>query len=152
MPRSPEEPVFFLDRCLGSKTVADALRAAGAKVEVHCDHFVHDCPDQDWLKVVGPKGWIVLTKDKWIKRRELERRALEIAGVATFVLAAKDLKGEEIAEIFVLALPRLRQVVVNHSRPLLGTVTRSGSVEILAGERRGGIKRGLDPGASGSKA
>lgn len=144
MPRPPEEPVYFLDRCLGSKVVADALRAAGAKVEVHCDHYADNCPDQDWLRDVGPKGWIVLTKDKWIKRRELERRALEVAGVAAFVLAAKDLKGDQIAAIFVEALPRLREIALAYARPLLGTVTRAGKVEILSGKRRGSVRKEED--------
>lgn len=141
MPRPPEQPTYFLDRRLGSKVVAEILRKAGATVEVHADHFKHDCPDEDWLTAVGPKGWIVLTKDKWIKRRELERKALEEAHVAAFVLAAKDLKGEQIGEAFVAALPRLRQFATSYARPMLGTVSRNGEVTLLAGERRGGQKK-----------
>jgi hypothetical protein len=30
-----DEVVFFVDRCLGAHTVPDALREAGAQVEVH---------------------------------------------------------------------------------------------------------------------
>ncbi|MBI2922026.1 MAG: hypothetical protein HYY18_13145 [Planctomycetes bacterium] len=141
MPRSPEEPTFFLDRCLGSIVVAEALRKSGAQVTVHADHFRHDCPDVEWLAAVGPRRWIVLTKDKWIKRRELERKALEEAKVAAFVLAAKDLTGEQIGAAFVASLPRLRQFALSYARPLLGTVSRKGEVVLLAGERRGGLRR-----------
>jgi hypothetical protein len=38
---SPPEPVFFVDRSLGSVDVPAGLRAAGATVEVHDDHFPH---------------------------------------------------------------------------------------------------------------
>ena len=39
-----EEPVFFIDRSLGRRHVAQALRAAGAVVEIHDDHFPQDAP------------------------------------------------------------------------------------------------------------
>ena len=52
-PKPPESPTFFLDRSLGRKTVAEALRAAGAKVEMHDDHFAQDATDETWLKTVG---------------------------------------------------------------------------------------------------
>ena len=83
----------------------------------------------------------MLTKDKWIKRRELERKALEEAKVAAFVLAAKDLKGDQVGAAFVAALPRLRQFANAYTRPLLGTVSRIGEVVLLSGERRGGLKK-----------
>ena len=38
---------FFLDHQIGRYQVAMALRAAGAKVEVHLDHFSGDAPDSD---------------------------------------------------------------------------------------------------------
>jgi hypothetical protein len=44
------EIVFFVDRSLGAHKVVDALRAAGAKVEAHADHFSDDAPDEEWLK------------------------------------------------------------------------------------------------------
>lgn len=41
-------------------------------------------------------GWVVLTKDKQIRRRTLELKALTEAGVAAFVLTAGNLRGEEM--------------------------------------------------------
>ena len=37
--------VFFIDRALGSRRVAQALRDVGATVEVHDDHFAKDAAD-----------------------------------------------------------------------------------------------------------
>jgi hypothetical protein len=38
---------------LGRHTVPSALRAAGAHVEAHADHFPEDAPDDVWLTEVG---------------------------------------------------------------------------------------------------
>lgn len=40
---------FFIDRSLGSQGVAQALRNAGARVEVHDDHFAVNEQDTVWL-------------------------------------------------------------------------------------------------------
>ena len=94
-----EPLVFFLDRSLGKKKVAQALRQAGAVVEVHADHFPADARDEDWLRVVGSRGWIVLTKDERIRYRPNERSALLRSGVRAFILTARDLTGEEMGEV-----------------------------------------------------
>ncbi len=65
--------VFFLDRNLGKYTIAEALRQAGANVEIHDDHFQSDAKDEEWLGEVGRRGWIILTNDKKIRYRSNER-------------------------------------------------------------------------------
>jgi hypothetical protein len=64
------DPVLFLDECLGTKDVAEALRSVGARVEALLDHFESGCPDEQWLPAVakklhseGSSEWVVLTKD-----------------------------------------------------------------------------------------
>ena len=54
---------FYLDHQIGRYVVAEALRAAGARVEVHLDHFPGDKPDTEWIPVVGQNGWVLITKD-----------------------------------------------------------------------------------------
>lgn len=86
MSRPPDdEPTFFIDRSLGSRDVPEALRAAGARVEVHDDHFDQDAEDAIWLPEVGGRGWLVLTKDIRIRRHPLELSALMNAGVGAFI-------------------------------------------------------------------
>jgi hypothetical protein len=68
--RRPETSlIYFVDECLGRHFVAEALRKAGAQIEVHHDHFRSGVPDTEWLPVIGGKKWIVLTKDRQIRRR-----------------------------------------------------------------------------------
>lgn len=66
---------FFLDHQIGRYQVAETLRAAGAKVEVHLDHFAGAMPDTDWIPEVARRGWVLITKDQHIRRNPLEREA-----------------------------------------------------------------------------
>ncbi len=133
----PLEPlVFFLDRSLGKHKVAAALRQAGARVEIHDDHFPPDARDQDWLRQVGARGWIVLTKDRRIRYRGPEREALLRAHVAAFVLTAGNLTGEDMAEVFRKALPAMHRLTTRHPPPFIASIRRSGSVSMLLAGRR----------------
>src|SRR3989344_8160221 len=80
-----DEIVSFIDRSLGRKAVATALRNAGARVEVHDDHLPQDAKDEEWLRYVGEREWVVLTQDDRIRFHYHERTAL---------LQAKGLRGE----------------------------------------------------------
>src|SRR3989442_6356427 len=121
----PEPSVFFLDRSLGKNRIAMALRQAGATVHVHDDHFPPAAKDEEWLTQAGQKGWVVLTKDHRIRYRNLERAALMKAGVGAFVLTAGDLKGDEMAQIFVKALPAIFKFLTKHRKPFIAKITRS---------------------------
>lgn len=120
------ETVFFVDRCLGKGAVATALRSRGLSVEIHDDHFAADAADEDWLAVVGSRGWTVLTKDKRIRRRPIERNALIGAGVRAFVLTAGNLSGDDMAELFVRHLNEIKRLVARRHPPFIATITRGG--------------------------
>lgn len=126
----PDPPIFFIDRALGSKTVPTALSNAGFLVEIHDDHFRGDAPDTEWLTEVGKRGWVVLSKDKLIRKRPLERNALINAKVAAFILTSGNLKGEEMGKIFVRARKRMLKFLSTHTRPFIATVTRNGEVKM----------------------
>lgn len=114
-----------MDRSLGRYVVADALREAGARVEVHHDHFEDTAPDVDWLHEVGRRGWVVLTKDMAIRRRLMEREAIIGANVRAFFLTSGELRGEEMAAIFAKHLRRITSLVASHKPPFIAYVTRS---------------------------
>jgi predicted nuclease of predicted toxin-antitoxin system len=132
LPSLPEPLVFFVDRSLGRRVIPSALRDAGARVELHDDHFSQDAQDQVWLAEAGKRGWVVLTKDKHLRYRAVETNALMSAKVRAFVLTARgDLSGAEIGQIFVKALPRMRILCATDSRPFVAHVSRNGSVSIM---------------------
>ncbi len=81
--------------------------------------------------MVGRERWVVLTKDRRIRYRNLERRALMQAGVAAFILTAGDLTGEEMAGVFVAALPTMKRFLAMHDPPFIAAITRGGRASLI---------------------
>jgi hypothetical protein len=53
------------------------------------------------------------------------------AGVAAFILTSGDLQGEEMAQIFVKALPHITRFLQKHTKPFIARIARDGSVSLL---------------------
>jgi hypothetical protein len=131
-PSGPPEPlVCFIDECLGRYAVPEALRAAGAQVLIHAELFPSGADDETWLRALADRPeLVVLTKDTRIRRRELERRAIEDAGLRVFALSAGNLSGAEQAAAFVRALPRIR-TLARQPGPFIARVTAAGATDLL---------------------
>lgn len=112
-------------------TIAGALRHAGCNVEIHDQHFPKDAKDTEWLSEVGRRGWVVLTKDHHIRTRQNELIALLAADVAAFVLTAGDLAGQDMADAFVRALPKMNRMLIGQPRPFIARVSPGGVVTLL---------------------
>lgn len=134
--KQPEPFTFFLDRSLGKHTVANALRTSGFEVLVHDDHFAQNATDEQWLGEVGKKGWIVLTKDKRFHNRVLEITAIARSHARVFKLTAGSLQGLEMADVFVKAMPKIRNLLLSTRAPFIATVSRSGKVTIAFSARK----------------
>jgi hypothetical protein len=122
--KPPDSPTLFVDRSLGRHHVADALRQAGATVEIHDDHFSPNAPDDEWLGEVGRRGWIVLTKDRRIRYRPNQILALKRGWVVAVVLASGNLTGPAMAELFVKVLGRIYRAAAAARPPALFTFGR----------------------------
>ena len=126
-----ESEIFFLDRCLGKKILASALRAANLKIEVHDDHFPPDAKDEYWLPIVGGRGWIVLTSDRRIRYRGPELTALMTSGVRAFAFRSGNLTAQEMAAIFLKALPRVSNLIRRNPGPFVASILRDGGVRVV---------------------
>jgi predicted nuclease of predicted toxin-antitoxin system len=128
--KPPEPFTWFIDRSLGRKIVL-ALRKAGFQVEEHAAHFADDAPDAEWLSEAGRRGWVVLTKDKAIRRNALEHAAIVAAKVACFSLGHGNLKSEQMAQAFVAARVRMEKALRRHGPSMTASVTSTGHVTVL---------------------
>ena len=117
---------FFLDRQIGKYVICNALRAAGARVEVHDDYFAQATPDSDWIPEVGRRGWVLITKDQNIRRNPLELAAYHAAKLRGFVVTGKDMGAKDLADLLVLRLPGMARRVANRAGPLLFAISRGG--------------------------
>lgn len=118
---------FFLDHQIGRYAVAEALRAAGAKVEVHLDHFPGDMADTEWIPEVAKREWVLITKDQNIRRNPLERATYKAAKLRGFVATGKDMNAKELGELLVRCLPGMARRAAGRPGPLLFTISRSGT-------------------------
>ena len=124
-----DRPTFYIDVCLG-KTVADALKAAGATVEIHLDNFAQDVEDTTWIPRVAARGWVILTKDKNIRRRHGEREATLLAQARMFTLSSGGMRGAVMADLFVRNLDAMETLALAMEPPFLAIVTQDG-IEIV---------------------
>ncbi len=128
--KPPDGTVFFIDRSLGVEPIRAELIKSGLVVEIHDDHFKRDEDDRVWLKIAGTKGWVVLTKDQRLRYRPLEIAALRASNARVFVLTAGNLRGAEIAALFVRALLRILKILHSRPGPFVARISPSGRVTL----------------------
>ncbi len=133
---SPSGPVLFVDRSLGRHVIADALRQAEARVEIHDEHFAENATDEEWLQEVGRRGWAALTKDARIRYRGPALRAIRKGRTAIFVLTRRgNATAREMAEIVRKALPAIGRTMARERPPFIAKVLSSGKVQLVWPER-----------------
>lgn len=146
-PTPPPEPTFFADRNLTGRGFLSRLREAGLSVESHDDHFRPDTPDTVWLRIVGERGWVVLTQDRHIRYRAEETRALLEARTAVLLLVGQ-LPQIEWAETLLYSYSRICRFLARQEPPFIAklhrpdvtrkSTDRGGALELwLSGDWRG---------------
>jgi hypothetical protein len=127
--------IYWVDRCLGTRLVPEALRAAGIEVRTYPDLYPHDpaVPDERWILDVAARGWVILTKDKAIRRTPAEIDALRRASARYVCLSAKGMVGADQAACLLHHWRTVDSLVASKAPPLIVTVTRI-SVQWLDGQ------------------
>lgn len=123
-----EEPVYFVDRSLGKRVIAERLRDEGIKVEVHDDHLAQDAPDEEWVRLAADRGWVALTRDKNIRHRSAEISAIRRFGASVIVIRMKDARAIAIAEVLVNARRRMASFVARTPPPFVAGLRADGKL------------------------
>jgi hypothetical protein len=116
-----DRPILFVDRSLG-KSVGYLLRDAGAIVELHDDHFPQTELDKTWIPNVSGRGWVILTKDKNIRRPRGEREHVLLARARVFTLASGNMRGQDMAAAFIEHLAEIERIAVKQTPPFVYVV------------------------------
>ncbi|WP_223648651.1 hypothetical protein [Hymenobacter psoromatis] len=116
------EFTLFLDRGASVHLLMSALRELGVNFVRHDDIFPQATPDTEWLAHAGRAGWLVLTLDQNISYNNLEKAALLSSGVGSFVLVAKKLNGQRIANCIIKALPAMQAFAKHTTRPFIAKI------------------------------
>jgi hypothetical protein len=96
-----------------------ALLAAGIQTIRGSRHVARGTPDEVWLDECGQRGWTVLTRDKRIRYRVLERTALRAAGVRAFVFTGGNVSLAQTVEAVLRALPAMARIVATTPAPFI---------------------------------
>ncbi|MGH8513862.1 MAG: hypothetical protein ACREV8_07950 [Gammaproteobacteria bacterium] len=114
--------VFFTDRDFGTR-FPEILASVGLKVERHRDHFPHDCADEDWLRIIGRRGWVAVSHDRRIRYKPNELAAVVRHRVRLLVVVGKA-PFSQLARHFVTTVPRITKFLAKHTPPLIAKVYR----------------------------
>ena len=130
-----EEPTLFLDRCLGRNHFASLLRLAGMKVEVHDNYLPQNAPDDDWIALVGRKGWVAITKDKRIRHREAELKSVKDHKARIIVLRMRIATIEEMANILIMARCQIALLNTKTEAPFMAKIDRGCKLQLYRATR-----------------
>ena len=87
--------------------------------------------DPDWAKLVAGQGWVAITRDKHIRYRAAEKRAIAEAGLALFVLVSRrNLRRADIIAHIDAAAPRMARFMEKHSPPFIAGIDKSGKIKL----------------------
>lgn len=128
------QPVEFLvDEDLASRSVVSALRTAGMQVRTVPEEFGKGCLDVDWLPEAGERGWVVLTKDKAMRRTPLEIAAVREARVAYFALTHGNLTAAQMVAAILTARGDIEKIVQSRRgrRAIVGKIGSRGVVRVV---------------------
>lgn len=124
--------VFLLDEDLASRSIVDALRSAGLLIKTVPDEFGRGRPDVEWLSEAGKRGYVVLTKDKAMRRSPMEVAVIREFRVRYFALAKGNLTAAHIAAAILTAAPQIEGIVgsMKGRRAVLARITAAGRVNV----------------------
>lgn len=128
MPADPQAPRWFVDE--NSLGVAKALAYVRGDITwpgAPDGPVLAGAADTAWLPIVGQAGLVVLTRDKRIRSRPLERKALLDHGVrACFLTSGGSLALFDQLRLWLRYWDDIETLVIERPAPWLASVTRSG--------------------------
>jgi hypothetical protein len=123
-PQQHRAPTFYVDECLG-RGIALRLQAEGHDVRPF-DEFAGR-PDADFLPIIGERQWVLITKDKNVRKNRLEVEAILNSDVRAFVITATSLNHEEIAQLVLKVMPKMTRISRQRG-PFVYNITATGIV------------------------
>ena len=137
--------MIFSDRSI-PRSVAQTLQCVRDDVRWLEDVFPHDTPDAAWLLDVGARGWLVVSRDKKIRTRPGEHRALMHGNVGCFCFTQKQpLTRWTYLRLLVTTLDQMERVFAWTPRPFLCSVGREGQMRLIALESESGAPPASPP-------
>jgi predicted nuclease of predicted toxin-antitoxin system len=118
--------VIFVDRSV-PRSIATALQQVRDDVRWLEDVFPHNTADPVWLAHCGAQDWLVISRDKKLRTRPAERRAIIEHSVGVFVIASREnLSRWRLLELVVSHLEEMERLFASEAKPFAFSLTRAG--------------------------
>jgi len=126
-PSQPDSLIYWVDRCLGTRVVPQALEHAGIEIRRYVDLYPNDAEVDDvvWIPEVTARGWIILTQDRAITRNWAEIEVLRRAKARFIALAAAGLSGPKQAACLLKHWRTVEGLLRTRKPPVIAKVLRS---------------------------
>jgi len=123
---------FFFDNNLSQHLAKamDILEQEGKVIHL-TEKFRPDAKDEDWLEYVGKNRMILITRDKKIKRRAAELRALKNYKVGAFILGGQNPGIWQIIKQIINNWLRIKDLASETITPFIFKVPLKGKIDQL---------------------
>ena len=127
------EPLtFYFDRCFG-KRLPEALDRARPPFVTEWQHskrlrLNQEMKDDDWLEMCGARKWIAFSHDRKFHSIDVEAEAVRQHKVACFCLSGANSETFDKLRYFVVAYPRIIEIVRAESPPFIYRIQKSGRI------------------------
>lgn len=125
-----DSPVLFFDRDVGTALpqALNVLRLP-TRVEYLQNHFPADTQDDEWMPVIGSRGWLLIGHDRMHHRRSPERSAIQEYGMGCFYLWGAQARRWEKMRCFLNAYERIMEAIDVTPKPFIYRINRAGGLE-----------------------
>ncbi len=119
---------FYFDRTFG-KRLPGALNQLGPpmKIEWHQKQkFAQNMPDDQWMSVVGPRGWVVISQDRKFHVNKNELQAIKQHNIKCFYFpCASDPLWESLG-YFVRRHKKMMDIASSKAAPFIFDLKKNG--------------------------
>ncbi len=91
--------------------------------------FAHNMPDDKWMEVVGPRGWIVFSQDWKFHIRDVELEAVKQHNIKCFYLPGSGATKWATYCQLIRSHARLIEIAQNEAPPFIYDVKRNGHLK-----------------------
>ena len=102
-------------------------------------------PDDEWLTIVGQKGWFVLSEDSRFHRDSSALLAIEQFRIACFYMWSGQLDIWNKVTIFTAAFPKMREKMKSVRKPFIFQIANTGRLRTIRRWDDGQIKKAVRP-------
>ena len=141
------EPTIFFDRTFGRR-FPEILKSARPPfvIKTHFDErFKDNMPDDEWLSVIGGKGWFVLSEDSRFHRDSAALLAIEQFRIGCFYVWSGQLPIWNKVIIFTAAFSKMRDKMNSVRKPFIFQVAKTGRLRTIRSWDDRQVKKAVRP-------